>query len=492
MKIRSLIPFVLAAGMLASCQGVPGASSGAAGSDSSAAGGDKSQSDAGWVDYAAGNTVKLKLEYKDHKFMDDGVAQVKLHSAIDGDTAHFTPVYSDAIDDTIKSRFYGIDTPESTGKVQPYGKPASNYTAKILEEANKNGTIVVTAASTSYGKPQADSTGSRYLSLIWVNTEKKDAPISEMKLLNLMIVQEGLSWVKAVNEVPDYVDTFYAAEKQAKEYKLNLHSGEPDPLFNYGDYEDASLLDLKKEVVATIADPDHENAYHNKKVRVQGTVAGFSNHVLYITDFFPELDENGEEIVLEDGTIKGEYAAINIFCGMGAVPSKFTVPNTYIQVCGLALVSQFGFQITDVTLPTVSYSENDAKVIIKPAANTEEHALHTFEYTGEAVDQMLVESNYESLYCSVKVTTNVTVSSINKTSSGTYMYFDGVKFHCYYTFNYQPEKGTTWATEELLVGKTFKVSGVLTTHTTQSGKLQLEILPRTSEDMVYIPANSGE
>ncbi|MBQ9457232.1 MAG: thermonuclease family protein [Bacilli bacterium] len=481
MKIRSLFPLVLAVSALASC---------GAGSQSQASqGGEKSKGDANWVDYASSSAVKLKLEYKDRKFMTDGVAQVKLHSAIDGDTAHFTPVYSSAIDDTIKSRFYGIDTPESTGKVQPYGKPASNYTAKILEEADKNGTIVVTAASLTYAKPQADSTGSRYLSLIWVNTEKKDAPISEMKLLNLMIVQEGLSWVKAVNEVPDYVETFYAAEAQAKEYKLNLHSGLPDELYNYGDYEDASLLDLKKEVVATLADPTHENAYHNKKVRVQGTVAGFSNHVLYITDFFPEKDAEGNAVKNPDGTLKGEYAAINIFCGMGAIPSKFTIPNTYIQVCGLALESQFGFQITDVTLPTVAYSENDAKVVIKAAANTDEHALHNFEYTAAQVDQMLVDSNYESLYCSVSVTTEVTVSSINKTSSATYMYFENAKFHAYYTFNYQPEKGTTWATEDLLVGKTFKISGVLTTHTTQSGKLQLEILPRSSEDMVYVPAS---
>ena len=492
MKKNVILLFALSLTALASCGGTSSPSSSVAPSSSasglSISSTEPSESDANWVDYAHNGSVKLALDYKGHTFAKDGIEQVTLWQAIDGDTAHFTPLVDEG-GELIKSRFYGIDTPESTGKVQEYGKEASYYTAGVLEKANKSGTIVVSSAQTTYGLPQPDSTGSRYLSLIWVNLEKKNAPMDELYLLNLMIVQEGYSWVKNLSEMPEYSDAFLAAEQQAKTYKLNLHSGKPAPLFNYGDYEDASLLDIKKEVVAQLKDPTHKNAFDNKKVRVQGTVAGFANHIIYIQDFYPTLDEQGNEQTDGEGNIIGEYAGINIFCGMGSVYSKFTTPNAYIQVCGLALDSEFGFQVTDVTLPAVSYSENDGKVLIPAAKNTDEHALHTFEYTKDEFNAQVASKEYESLYCAVSVTTPLKVERAFYTNKAMYLYFQGADFDAYYTFNYQPQAGTTWNTAEQMTGKTFLVSGVLATHTTTKGELRLQIYPRSSADLVYIEEN---
>ena len=244
-----------------------------------------SKGDKNWIDYAAGNDVKLNLDYKGWDFYKDGIGQFNLRTAIDGDTAHFEPLVDGDHIGTMKARFFGIDTPESTGKVQEWGKPASNYTKEKLEEANANGTIVVSSAQDNYGKPEPDSTGSRYVSLVWINLTKKNAPKEELQLLNLMIVQEGLSWVKNVQSMPQYSETFYAAQNQAEKYKLCLHSGESDPYFNFGDYEDVSLIDIKKEIQETLADPDHTNKYNNAKIRFQGSVAGFINHILYIQDY---------------------------------------------------------------------------------------------------------------------------------------------------------------------------------------------------------------
>ena len=53
--------------------------------------------------------------------------EVKLVKCIDGDTAEFTNIG--------KTRFLLIDTPESTTKVEPYGKKASNYTCNVLKKA---------------------------------------------------------------------------------------------------------------------------------------------------------------------------------------------------------------------------------------------------------------------------------------------------------------------------------------------------------------------
>ena len=77
----------------------------------------KQKGDANWVDYASNGSVKLGLDYVNKDFYVDGVGQFSLKTAIDGDTAHFTPLIDSTHQGTMKARFYGIDTPESTGKV---------------------------------------------------------------------------------------------------------------------------------------------------------------------------------------------------------------------------------------------------------------------------------------------------------------------------------------------------------------------------------------
>ena len=79
-----------------------------------------SSSESQFVDYAS----ELKLDTTTSRARTE--ATVKLH--IDGDTVHFSVPNGVGIDGVLKARFLGVDTPESTGKVQPWGKTASNYT----------------------------------------------------------------------------------------------------------------------------------------------------------------------------------------------------------------------------------------------------------------------------------------------------------------------------------------------------------------------------
>ncbi len=461
-----------------------------------------------FIDYASDGTVKLKLDYVGHSFWTDGIEQVTLYKTIDGDTAHFNTSSASATgENLLKARFYGIDTPESTGKVQPWGKPASKYTSGILNNAAKNGTIVISSPSDSYTAPSADSTGSRYVSLVWVNETKKNASYDELKLLNLMIVQNGYSWVKNVSDIPDYVDTFYAAETQAKNYKLNLFSDEDDPTYNYGGYENVSLLDIKNEVVAHLKDESHENAFNNVKVRVQGTVAGFANHIVYIQDYCSYVNDSGEPLYYDDegksiyqdkidAGVLGEYAGVNIFVGMSAIPSKFTTVGNYIQVSALALESDFGFQLTSGTFPTISYDENDAQLLIRAADNTEEHKLYTFEYTSAELSQVVKSNNYESLNCRVSVTDAVKVTGgyDNGSAHGLYISNDYSDWSVYFSFNYQPDPNDPalfWTAFSKFVGESFYFSGVLGTHTTTSGQNRLNIYPSKSTDIVWA-SNTSE
>ena len=119
-------------------------------------------------------TMDFTLE-KNQSFIDTGKGKVKLLRAVDGDTAHFTDLYArDQSDNVIKVRFLGIDTPESTYEVDPWGKAASNFTSKILNNARE---IILEAEGAEY-----DSYGRR-LAYVWVDG----------KLLNLLLVQEAYS-----------------------------------------------------------------------------------------------------------------------------------------------------------------------------------------------------------------------------------------------------------------------------------------------------------
>ena len=460
--------------------------------------GGKQKGDANWVDYSTNGSVKLELDYVGKDFYLDGVGQFSLKTAIDGDTAHFTPAIDSTHTGTMKARFYGIDTPESTGKVQEWGKPASKYTKKMLEEADEKGTIVVSSAQSSYGPPEPDSTGSRYVSLVWINLTKKNASKDELQLLNLLIVQEGLSWVKNVQSMPQYSDTFYAAQRQAEDYKLNMHSGEPDPDFNYGEYEDASLLDIKHELEETLADESHVNKFDGAKIRFQGTVCGFINHVLYLQDYV--LYDN------DDPSKGGEYCGINVFVGMSDISSKYTKLNTYLQICGLAQYTEnYGFQVTDTQgrFPVGSAtSENDARIIYTPAQNEEtEHNLEVRDYTLAGLNAVAKADNpynLETLNCRTRLVdengdplklkvNRVFVS--NSTSKEITLYFEGAEFNCYIPFNYKGDPARTsyrWVLEDDFLNQYFTLVGTYVIHKTTSGKITFQIIPNGSADLVWI------
>lgn len=377
-----------------------------------------------WVDYAAdgydfdGDGVisdseqcRLTLDYAGHDFYADGVGQVTLKTCIDGDTAHFYPVVTTTSSDAIKSRFWGIDTPESTGRIQEWGQAASNYTKSILKEADANGTIVVSSANLTYASPNVDSTGSRYVSLIWVSLDTPNCPYNELMLLNLMIVQNGYSYVKSISDLPDYGTIFVAAETQARLWELHLWSSEDDPLFNYGDYEVTSLLDLKHYIEKVLEGEELEEGetdYSGAKVQVTGTIVGYSDGILYLQAFYTE-DEGANGNVLNPYTNEaGEYAGINIYCGMSSIPSKFKTIGNYISVCAVFQNSEnFGCQLTGAEGHFKSIEsledEDDAHVILTADENVEDQQLYTFGYSVDELNAHLssgdIEEKYENFQC---------------------------------------------------------------------------------------------
>lgn len=129
----------------------------------------------GFVDYV--ENTKLNLDSATKK------QEVTVKSFIDGDTTHFF-VPTDLSDDgTLKARYMGVNTPESTGKIEEWGKKASNFTKAKLSGA---AAIMVESDNEQWN---VDSTGGRHLVWVWY----KPTADADYRCLNLELVQNGLS-----------------------------------------------------------------------------------------------------------------------------------------------------------------------------------------------------------------------------------------------------------------------------------------------------------
>ncbi len=61
--------------------------------------------------------------------------EVTLKMHIDGDTTHFYAPTSVADEGVMKARYLDVNTPESTGSIEEWGKAASNFTKEKITDA---------------------------------------------------------------------------------------------------------------------------------------------------------------------------------------------------------------------------------------------------------------------------------------------------------------------------------------------------------------------
>ena len=211
------------------------------------------------VDYAS----QLKLDMDSSKVK----MEVTVKNFVDGDTVHF---YADAAvfpDGVLKGRFLAINTPESTGRIEPYGKAASRYTKEALKDAES---IIVESDSDKW---ELDSTGGRYLVWVWY----KKAGMTEYRNLNLEILQNGLA-VASNTAGNGYGDICVSALDQAKNLKLNVYSGEKDPEFYDGAAVELTLKELRTNI----------QSYADMSVAFECVITSNSQDTVYVEQFDEE------------------------------------------------------------------------------------------------------------------------------------------------------------------------------------------------------------
>ncbi len=211
------------------------------------------------VDFAA----QLKLDMSSSTVKQ----QVTVKTYIDGDTTHFNVPGGSFPGGVLKARYLSVNTPESTGKIEEWGKAASNYTKNALKSATS---IIVESDDDKWN---ADSTGDRYLVWVWYKT----ADSEEYRNLNLELLQEGLA-IASNSANNRYGDICMDAIAQAKAEKLKVYSGEKDPDYFYGQ---ASVITLR-ELRCNLTD------YTNTKVAFEGVVTKNAGESVYVEEYDEE------------------------------------------------------------------------------------------------------------------------------------------------------------------------------------------------------------
>lgn len=212
------------------------------------------------VDYASSVTLDMSST--------TAKVEVTVKTFVDGDTTHFNVPTSVMETGVLKARYLGINTPESTGKIEEWGKKASRFTREKLESATS---IVIESDDANWN---ADSTGDRYLVWVWYKTANSE----EYRNLNIEILQEGLA-IASNSANNSYGSTCMKAINQAKALKLNINSGEKDPDFYYGDTVELTLKELRTNT----------EEYSGMKVGFTGVVTtNDGNNSVYVEEYDSE------------------------------------------------------------------------------------------------------------------------------------------------------------------------------------------------------------
>ena len=326
------------------------------------------------VDYAA----ELKLDMNS-----DSVKQeVTVHIYIDGDTTHFDVPSSVMEGGILKARYLAVNTPESTGRIEPWGKVASEFTKGKLKDATS---IIIESDN---GTWNADSTGGRYLVWVWYKT----AEMEDYRNLNLELLQNGLA-IASNSAQNRYGEICMKAIDQAKAEKLYVHSTAQDPGFHYGAAEEITLKELRANITS----------YEGTKVAFEGVIAAIYDGSFYVEEYDEETGMSyGVSAYYETGGLPGkalEFIQLGNRVRVVGSVTYFEAGDIW-QVSGLTyslmkpddpsnftLVSQGHTPAYKLTTPTDFMTKKiDVTIVSKNESGEEVEEIKTFDYAALALD----------------------------------------------------------------------------------------------------------
>lgn len=316
-------------------------------------------------------TDKLKLtqSWQGKDFIKDGIGEVTPVRYVDGDTT----VFKDASGFQFTVRYNGINTPESTYRIEPWGSSASKYNKSAFINALAEGAKVV--LQTEDMSERTDSTGIRYLAWVWFVY-----PDGDSKLLNLELAELAYAQAKSADGT-QYYNSFLEVTKTHSLYNLRVW-GEKDPNYDYS--TEAKEMTIK-EIRETYGTDEALDAYNNGEfvsplIKVSGIV----------------VRKNGEKnaYIQQYDVESNQYYGIYVYGGYNAI-------SNLIVGCNVQITAKVGYyygslQITDV--------ESDSRIKIY------DFDLDRIFVTEEEID------NINDIYAYGKIGSLVTIHNLTITS----------------------------------------------------------------------------
>ena len=257
------------------------------------------------VDYAG--QLKLDMNSETLKY------EVKWgeRSHVDGDTSHFDVDKSFNATGQVKTRYLAVNTPETTGQIQEWGKAASRFTKEKLSTAVS---IIIESDSNQWNY---DGNG-RYLVWMWYQPSEG----ADYRCLNIELLQNGLGAGSSASD-GRYGSIAVAAINQAVQEKLNKFSGQKDPEFPYGEAASVTLKELRTNITE----------YVGKRVAVEGVITFNSNYTAYIESYDAETDM---------------YYGVQIFYGYNSTLINVLAQGAMVRIVGVVSEYYGTYQIMDL------------------------------------------------------------------------------------------------------------------------------------------------
>lgn len=261
--------------------------------------------------------LKLTSDFEGKDFLSDGIGEVTLTQNVDGDTAHF----KSSSGRIFTARFLGINTPESTGRIDAWGKAASKFTSETLTKASENGSIVLESEVIG-SSAVLDATNTRYLAYVWYRFNDTD----DFRLLNLEIVENCYSTFTGGDL--KYINSFNSAHLKSYNIGKRVY-GENDPTYDYS----------RKVIEVTIAEIKNNFDLYSggSKLKITARVMRLSGDNLYLEDLNETFNEE---------TNKYELASIYMFSGYGSGLSILEVGTVISLECQVVDNEIYGRQLT--------------------------------------------------------------------------------------------------------------------------------------------------
>ena len=412
------------------------------------------------------NETKLTQVVSSSSKLDvDYVAEATVSSYVDGDTTFFWVSMSNGRQ-KISVRYLGIDTPESTYKVEAWGIKAAQFTKSKLEQAKNNGGKIVLQAEEGNLKDGNE----RYLCWVWYQPSAGE----DFRLLNLEIIEEAYSDAKSYLDT-QYEETFRLANARSQAFGDRMW-GEKDPTFDYN--KDGVKMTIK-QILDTYATKEaiEQEKDKGKKVYVEGTVVrkvGISSaYIEQVDNGYVTYDSEGNEVVVEgDGLTYGIY----LYGGYNEV-TKFDEVGTVIYTNANISYHYGSIQLVGVSNTSVALLEEE-RVEVTPvqldgsmwtAANQGQYKYRLVEFKNLTVTGGKDDDDSDS-YDIYTVTEDGTVVNL-RVDQNTTIRING-------------KKNKTWTAFE---GKTFEsVVGIVATFQPYNGaQVIYQILITQNSDISY-------